>query len=193
MVQRDTSDEESPQPDRPLVLRSLEQQDAETLAGWALDGTFCAEAGWTPDLSLSEYRQWHRQVIAEPPAELLRLAVLEGSNLVGYVDLSGESPDRRELGFVIGGRTRWGSGLGRRAAAAGVRYGFERLGLTSIWAEALDANQRSIRILRRLGMTETGRGEPDTFLGQPTFYRRFQLTVEEWQDDHHGDRAFRPR
>ncbi|GAA0949315.1 hypothetical protein GCM10009554_47770 [Kribbella koreensis] len=35
----------------------------------------------------------------------------------------------------------------------------------------------SVRILRSLGMTETGRGEDDSFLGEPSFYRRFRISA----------------
>lgn len=81
-----------------------------------------------------------------------------------------------ELGFLIGIRARWGEGLGHRAAAAAIEYGFRDLRLDEVWAEALDANQRSIRLLQRLGMRETGRGDEGEFLGQPSFYRQFTLT-----------------
>ena len=59
---------------------------------------------------------------------------------------SGSQPRRRELGFVIGERRHWRQGLGRAAAEAGLRFGFASLGLSQIWAEALDANRASVRI-----------------------------------------------
>jgi hypothetical protein len=40
----------------------------------------------------------------------------------------------------------------------------------------LDANVASVRILRSLGMIETGRGDDDSFLGEPSFYRRFSCS-----------------
>ncbi len=100
--------------------------------------------------------------------------------MVGYVDLHGDQPHRREIGFVIGERSRWGQGLGRLAAAAGLDHGFHQLALQEIWAEAMDANQRSVRILQSLGMLETGRGGEDMFLDQPTHYRQFAITAENW-------------
>lgn len=57
---------------------------------------------------------------------------------------------------------------------------FLELGLTSIGAEAWDVNTRSVRILQRLGMREIGRGESGTFLGTPTFYRKFDVTRDVW-------------
>jgi RimJ/RimL family protein N-acetyltransferase len=64
------------------------------------------------------------------------------------------------------------------AATAGLKYGFQELGLKKIWAEAMDANRASIRILQRLGMTETGWGDVATHLGQPSRYRQFAIAAE---------------
>jgi RimJ/RimL family protein N-acetyltransferase len=146
------------------------------LAGWAADEDFSRAAGWTIGRPAAHYRRFHRQLIDSPPADLIRLGAVEDDVLVGYVDLHGVEPQRRELGVVVGGRSRWGRGLGRRVAAAGIGHGFGRLGLREIWAEAFDANRRSIRILLGLGMRETGRGDDGLFLDQPTFYRRFALS-----------------
>ena len=162
-----------------VTLRPLEPQDAEVIATWAADRQLCREAGWTPDLSPAEYRRFHEDLVRSLPAELIRLGAICDGRLIGYVDLHGSESHRRELGFLIGDRRRWGLGLGSAAAAAGVQYGFERLGLTEIWAEALDANARAVRILLGLGMTETGRGGEGVFLDRPTYYRRFAITVAE--------------
>ncbi|MEU8663473.1 GNAT family N-acetyltransferase [Actinoplanes philippinensis] len=136
----------------PIRLRPLRASDAEVIAGWASDPQFRAAAAWT-DRSPAEHLSFHRTLIATPPAGLLRLGAVHDGFLVGYVDLHGTDPDGRELGFVIGERSRWGAGLGRAAAAAGIAHGFEKLALLEIRAEADDHNRRSIRILESLGMT----------------------------------------
>lgn len=117
----------------------------------------------------------------------MRLAVEDPTidELVGYVDLHGSDPGEKELGFVIGPSRRWGQGLGRRAAEAGLTYGFEELGLEHIWAEALAANTASVRILRSLGMEETGRGTPGMFLGEDSYYLQFSISRRAWT--HEGD------
>ncbi len=66
------------------------------------------------------------------------------------------------------------------AGAAGLDYGFDRLGPQEIWAEALDANRRSVRILQLLGLVETGSGDEGVFLDQPTYHRRFAITAKDW-------------
>lgn len=162
-------------------LRPLTAADIEVMADWAEDLQFCREAGWTVDLPRERRLAFWRELVESPPVELIRLGVVHGDDLVGYVDLHGSEPARRELGFLIGSRSRWGQGLGRQAASAALDHGFGSLSLDEIWAEALDANRRSVRLLQRLGMRETGRGAEGEFLGQPTFFRQFALTAPEWR------------
>ncbi|MEV6417868.1 GNAT family N-acetyltransferase [Kribbella sp. NPDC051718] len=160
-----------------LRLRTLEVADGAVFAAWGLDRRFCEVAGWRMDRSLDGHEAHWRRVILEPQVGQLRLAAVRGGELVGYVDLAGSEVGWRELGYVVGPSERWGRGLGGAVARLGVEYGFGVLGLREIRAEALDANVASVRILRSLGMTETGRGEDDSFLGEPSFYRQFCLRL----------------
>ncbi|GAB1694422.1 GNAT family N-acetyltransferase [Krasilnikovia sp. M28-CT-15] len=174
-----------------VTLRVLTPQDAAVIAGWASDPQFCREAEWTPGQAAYEYERFQRRLIETPPKDLIRLGVVSEGHLVGYVDLHGADPDRRELGFVIGLRNLWGHGLGLGAAAAGLHHGFVELGLQEIWAEAYEANRRSTRILRRLGLRETGFGDIGEFLGAPTRYVQFAIRADEWR--HQGSHsAFHP-
>lgn len=170
-----------------MHLRPLTVDDAETYAGWSADPDFCRAAGWTVGLPLAEHVSFWRDLIASPPPELLRLGAVHEGELVAYVDLHGMEPRRRELGFAVGRRERWGRGLGSRAAAAALDHGFEVLGLEEVWAEALDANRASVRILQSLGMRETGRGEDDEYCGTASFHRKFAITAKErpprWRRD----------
>ncbi|WP_328320853.1 GNAT family N-acetyltransferase [Kribbella sp. NBC_00382] len=159
-----------------LRLRPLRPADGPGFAAWGLDRRFCEVAGWRLDRSLAGHEAHWRWVIAEPKADHLRLAAVLGEEVVGYVDFAGSEVGWRELGYVVGPSARWGRGVGGAVARAGVEYGFGVLALREIRAEALDANVASVRILQSLGMTETGRGEDDSFLGEPSFYRRFRLS-----------------
>lgn len=155
-------------------LRPMTVADAVVVASWGLDATFLAAAEWSPDMDLEGLERFHRGTVLSPPEELLRLAAWAGGDLVRYVDLHGTGPDERELGYVVGPSTRWGQSLGTALARAGLDYGFGPLGLRRVTAEAWDANPASIRILQRLGMRETGRGDAGEYLGRATYYRRFQ-------------------
>jgi RimJ/RimL family protein N-acetyltransferase len=101
--------------------------------------------------------------------------------VIGYADLFGADPDRRELGIVIGERSLWGKGLGRLGAALMLDYGFDTLRLATVVAQAWDANSRSIRLLQRLGMWESGRGAEGHYRGTPTWYRQFEIDRAEWR------------
>jgi RimJ/RimL family protein N-acetyltransferase len=155
-------------------------EDAVTFADWGTDRVFCGHAGWSPETGIADRRAWWAALIAEPPPNLIRLAICVAGEVVGYVDLQGTEPDRRELGYVIGVRNRWHRGLGTLAAKAGLAYGFEVLELGRIWAEAVDANPASVAILRRIGMRETGRGAVSEFLGTASFYRQFEINDAEF-------------
>jgi RimJ/RimL family protein N-acetyltransferase len=163
-----------------VVLRELEIHDAGTIAAWARDEEFCRAAEWPLGRDLEFFSSFYRRLISAPPADLLRLGVVCDGHLIGYVDLHGDGSDRRELGYVIGERRLWGGGVGTAAAAAALHHGFVTMGLHEIWAEALDANEASVRILRRLGMRETGSGDGGTYLGEQTRYRQFTMTADEF-------------
>jgi RimJ/RimL family protein N-acetyltransferase len=163
-----------------IHLRPLTPGDAQVIAAWGSDDEFCRAADWTVGMPPSEYRAIQEQLIAQPPSDLIRLGAVFDRQLVGYVDLHGSESGCRELGFVIGERRHWRQGLGRAVAEAGLRFGFATLGLTQIWAEALDANHASVRILQGLGMRETAVGQNRTYMGEPTCYRQFTLSSMEF-------------
>lgn len=163
-----------------MTLRPLERADADVLAVWAEDDRFCQHAGWTLRSPAAVRDFWVRQV-ETPPADLIRLAATTDENdLLGYVDLYGRGQGERELGFLVGPSHRWGRGVGRRVAEAGLSHGFDQLSLDSIWAEAIVANAASVRILRSLGLRETGHGSVETFLQAESYYLQFRLNRDEW-------------
>lgn len=168
----------------PVVLRLLSREDVQELASWGADERFCAHADWSVDLSEEWATRWWQDQVSSAPADLIRLAAVSEQRVVGYVDLHGDDPVERELGFVIGPSAHWGQGFGFAAAQAGLEYGFTVLGLQRIWAEALEANVASIRVLQRLGMDSTGPRESALFLGQPSRYRGFQLLRAQWTARH---------
>lgn len=163
-----------------VVLRPMLASDAPVFASWAADAQFCAQAGWRTRSDVEGLVPRWRTLMANPDPKLVRLTAVCDGDVVGYVDLHGDSERTRELGFAIGGSERWGKGLGLAAAAAGLAYGFDELGLSSIWAEALEANVASVRILQRLGMTYTGRGAEEPFAGVPSVYLQHRVTRSDW-------------
>jgi len=77
--------------------------------------------------------------------------------LIGSAGLRDIDEEHRqaELGFWIG-REFWGQHYAREAAAAVIRYGFERLGLNRICAHHMARNPASGRVLEAAGMQREG-------------------------------------
>lgn len=146
-----------------VTLRPLEPVDAPVIAGWAADPEFVRVADWAIRPTIREYEKHHLRIIESPPPGLIRLGADLSGQLIGYVDFFGA-----DLGYLIGGRERWGRGLGLQAASLAVRHGFTALRLPELTAGAADTNHRSIRILTGLGFQETGR------VGE---HRRFRLSA----------------
>lgn len=163
-----------------LSLRPLIAADASTLASWATDPVFCAHAGWRLRDSPVDALYWWENAIVHPDPTLVRLLAVSDDNPVGYVDLHGEELARRELGYLIGPSARWGQGLGTAAARSALEFGFIELGLESIWAEAVEANPGSVRVLHRLGMRPAGVGTSAEFLGTRSRYLIFELSRDDW-------------
>ncbi|MBB5641133.1 GNAT family N-acetyltransferase [Cryobacterium roopkundense] len=164
-----------------LTLRKLTPSDADTLAEWQTDALFCAHAGWHVRESPHQAVEWWREQVSHPDPHLIRLLALEAQDPVGFIDLHGSGLAERELGYLVAPSTSWGRGLGTAAARAGIAFGFDGLGLSRIWAEAVEANVASVKVLRRLGMRETGLGSAEDFLGQASRYVQFEISAVEWR------------
>ena len=81
------------------------------------------------------------------------LELKETGELAGYCGLSlGDEEVGVELAYMLA-RGVWGRGLALEAGRACLRYGFERLNLSSIAGLTLHDNWRSRRVLERLGMS----------------------------------------
>ena len=77
-------------------------------------------------------------------------------DLLGTASLRRFSRDRRaELGYWLGAEF-WGNGYATEAAGAIVDFGFTQLGLARIYAQVLDGNEPSCRVLEKLGMLSEG-------------------------------------
>jgi len=92
-----------------------------------------------------------------------RWAVMSKSTMefIGWCGLK-YRPEIKEvdLGYRFK-KSVWGKGFATEAAAACIRYGFEKIGLERIEARAAIGNTRSWRVLEKCGMKYTGMGEVD--------------------------------
>ena len=77
--------------------------------------------------------------------------------VIGTCTLLHVSPvhERAEIGFALA-RAHWGQGLATEAVGALLRFAFEDLGLHRLEADADPRNERSVRLLERLGFRREG-------------------------------------
>ena len=138
-----------------LILRPWLASDAESLFSLASDSEIGPAAGWLPHESVEESAKIIETVFAAP--ETYAVVLKEGGALVGCVGFNAGdaasmslSDGELELGYWIG-RPYWGRGYAVEAARALVERGFVELGLHGIHAAYFDGNERSRRVLDRLG------------------------------------------
>ena len=97
---------------------------------------------------------------------------LVGWNGLQYLDETGEV----EIGYLLS-HAFWGRGLATEGARAGLRYGFETLGLDQIIGLVHPDNRASQRVLEKLGMTLTG---PAVYFEMDLL--RYVVTADEWEN-----------
>ena len=83
-------------------------------------------------------------------------AMVHGGAVIGAIRLKVDSKhETGEMGYALA-RSYWGQGLVTEAGLAVVAWGFEERGLQKIWSHADIRNQRSWRVMERLGMMREG-------------------------------------
>lgn len=101
--------------------------------------------------------QYIRDHFARRGFGLWAVEVIGGAPFIGFIGLSVPSFDAPfmpcvELGYRLA-FDHWGHGYATEGSRAAVAFGFGRLGLPEIVAMATAGNERSRRVMERLGMT----------------------------------------
>lgn len=170
-----------------LLLRPWQDSDAESLYQYASDPQVGPAAGWAPHTSVDESRQIIRTILAEPETYALVLRSTgqaigsAGLMLPGYSNL-GLGEGEAELGYWLGA-PYWGQGLMPEAAQELIRYGFEELGLHTIWCAHFEGNIQSRRVQEKCGFV-FHHTLPDTYwpaIDQHRAERVNCLTLAQWQ------------
>lgn len=161
-----------------VLLRRFELADATSVYEYGSDPEVTRFLDWGPTRSVAEATQFLEGVLQQyQEGTGLVLAVVEKrtGHVVGNVALMGmERPRRRaELGYVLG-RACWGRGYVSEAGSLLLRHAFQQLRLEEVIAYVDPANERSRRVLARIGMSLDPGLHWYTIRGEPILHERYR-------------------
>ncbi len=171
-----------------LTIRPLRPEDAADLHrlvnDWEVAKTLARVPFPYPRDLADEWIASTRAQMADGHAWHLAITGLEQAGtaeerevLVGCIGLSRDAAKREaELGYWVG-RRFWGHGVGPEAAARVVSWAFANIDVDRLVASALVENDRSQKLLGRIGFRETGEGVRDFVArGGPMPVKLFAMT-----------------
>ena len=145
-----------------IALRAVESADGDALHAIFIEPGVRRFLFDDIELSRSETQE-HVDAAAEQGAWTIR----QDGSIIGLVALRPVGADR-ELIIAVNERY-WGTGAALHAARQAMRHGFDALGLGRILATVDLPNERSHRLMARLGFAPAGEGQ-----GPKYPYRRYE-------------------
>ena len=166
-----------------LILRPFLDRDAEDVYAYAKDPRVGPAAGWPPHTSVENSLEIIRTVFSAPNVFALvdkqSAAVIGSAGFVGRHRTELPGPDE-ELGYALSPQF-WGRGLMSEAARELIRFGFEDLGLHTIWCNHYDGNERSRRVIEACGFChQFSQEEAVELMGERRMTHYYALSREEW-------------
>jgi len=168
-----------------LVLRRFRAADAPALAAYRSDEETARYQSWVPPFTLARAEDFVVQMAGREPdapgwfqwaVELTSQRVLIGDVGVGLHD----NLMQADLGFTFAPAYR-GQGYATEAVRAVLDRVFTVQGVRRVSAECDARNERSARLLERVGFTREGRQRSSTWLkGEWTDDLLFGLLSEDW-------------
>ena len=165
-----------------LVLRPWREDDAETLYNYASDPEVGPAAGWAPHTSVEDSLNVLRTILIKP--ETWAITIKPSDEAVGSIGVFPGSEERqggeREIGYWIA-RPFWGNGYVPEAVRALLDLYFS-LGAERIWCAHADFNDRSRRVIEKLGFHYQFTAPWESSLGDVRNSLYYALEAEEFDD-----------
>lgn len=168
-----------------LLLRPFMDADAEDLYEYAQDPRVGPIAGWPVHTGLENSREIIRTVFSVPNVFAVvdknSGKVIGSAGFVGggYPELPGPSD---EIGYALS-PAFWGRGLIPEAVNELLRFGFQQLGLSVIWCNHYDGNQKSKRVIEKCGFYYRFSRETEvTLMNERRLTHFYALTRQEWEE-----------
>ncbi len=164
-------------------LRPLEREDAARLVPWFNDAEVTRYTTQFRPKARDDEEEFIERMRRSEHDVLFGIAARGSDALIGATGLHAIDARNRSatLGIVVGDRSAWGQRHGTEATTLIVGYAFDTLNLNRVALEVAVANERAVRIYKRVGFKKEG-------LLRQSFFRdgRFQDSLvmsilrEEW-------------
>ena len=171
-----------------LVLRPWLETDAADLYNYAKDERIGSAAGWPPHQSVEESAEIIRTVFSLEG--VFAVALKEDDRAIGLIGLVRGansnfpiSEEEAEISYWIG-VPFWGKGYIPEAIREVNRYGFEEMGLTTIWSGYFEENDKSKRAQEKCGYRHhhIEKEKYFPFINETRTEHISRLTREEWEE-----------
>jgi ribosomal-protein-alanine N-acetyltransferase len=139
-----------------LILRPFTLQDAKHVQQLAGDKAIADGTCYIPhpyeDGMAEKWIIEHHAACERNEQAVFAITTKQTNCLIGAVGLMLHKEElQAELGYWIG-RPFWGQGFATEAAQTIIKYGFEKLCLSSIYADCFQWNATSIKVIQKIGM-----------------------------------------
>lgn len=171
-----------------LILRPWKETDAESLYQYAKNPLVGPIAGWPVHTSVENSLQIIREVLSAD--ETYAVTLKDDDSAIGSIGLMiGDTSsleigaDEAEIGYWIG-VPYWGQGFIPEAVRELMRYGFNELGLTTIWCGYFDGNEKSKRVGEKCGFQfhHTERDKEWPLINDTKTQHVTRITNKEWEE-----------
>lgn len=141
-----------------VTLRPLEPTDIETMYPWHLDYELDIYSSWGRTCSRAFFQKRWEEKLLDPPDDLITFGIEFEDRLVGRVQVALIDYEHRRcyIGILLGDRSVWGRGVGKKAVRIALDYAFTVLNLEKACAEVYDFNTRSCRLFEAVGFLQEG-------------------------------------
>jgi len=140
-----------------LLLRPFRVSDVDDALAYRDDEEFARYLPWVPQpFTRRDAEEFVARNVLESWETSPTFAVVLDGRVIGTINLEVDAKNQiAMLGYAIA-REHWRKGLTPEAGRAAIGWGFETFHLAKIWASTDLRNERSWRVMEKLGMRREG-------------------------------------
>ena len=173
-----------------LILRPFTMEDAEDMYAYASDETQTTYV-FPKHETLEETERILAEMFIATPQGKYAIELEAAHRVIGSIDLRVNANDKTgELGYILNQHYE-GQGYMTEAAKALIIFGFETLGLNELHAYYIEGNDRSERVMQRIGMTYRGTlPQFKIHRGVPVDFNIYSITVDTYHNMKRDGKVF---